>query len=303
MNFKKLNQLNGYYFEITFFYNFLFDVNRNMVDFHSHNCLELMYCKENFFHLYVIADGTEKKVTIKKNQLVIIAPGVPHKTAFVPEILPRILNLEYEVKSSEKSQLGLSIKDLFSSTAVLKNYQSLSPDFLVVNDYNCVLSDMEDLVEDCAKYDFGTESMFRIRILSFKLFLDISRCMANVQTKKTGIIYIKRALDFIKTNFFKEISVNAVACECGLNPSYLQRLFKQYLGTTIMLNINGERIKYARQLLINASVSLQKVAEICGYKSRHAFIFEFKKITGDTPTDFRQKLANANIFFIVNPDL
>lgn len=72
-----------------------------------------------------------------------------------------------------------------------------------------------------------------------------------------------------------------------LSPSYFQHLYKKHFGITCMADIIHARIEYAKQLLCTTSLSIRHIAEQCGYENDVHFMRQFKKVTGMTPTEYR----------------
>jgi len=89
------------------------------------------------------------------------------------------------------------------------------------------------------------------------------------------------------------LSNTAIAQEMGISEGYLRKLFKTYLHKTPKQYILDMRLRYARQLLTNTTLSVTEVSEQCGFGSVYHFCRAFKERTGQTPTEF----ARAHAFF------
>lgn len=74
-----------------------------------------------------------------------------------------------------------------------------------------------------------------------------------------------------------------------ISRSTLQKNYKAFFGKSIIDELIIFRIAKAKQLLINTTCSLTKVAEICGYSSDTYLIKQFKKIEGVTPNEYREQ--------------
>ncbi len=74
-----------------------------------------------------------------------------------------------------------------------------------------------------------------------------------------------------------------------VNPDYLGKLFKKETGLKFNDFLLKLRIEKAMELLLETDLSLQEIAEKCGYAENSAyFCVQFKKIQGMTPGEFRK---------------
>ena len=82
---------------------------------------------------------------------------------------------------------------------------------------------------------------------------------------------------------------------CGISQGHLSRSFKQATGRHIHKFIAEERIQTAMRLLGQGHLSCKDVAEQLGYKSSAYFSTAFQRLTGKTPTEFKQQSLNDEL--------
>ncbi|BBI36350.1 response regulator transcription factor [Cohnella abietis] len=99
---------------------------------------------------------------------------------------------------------------------------------------------------------------------------------------------IKRAKQFIRANYNKEISLQMVGDYLYLNPSYFSMLFKNQSGENFLDYLTRIRIENAKRLLVETNLKIYKISEMVGYKSEKHFITVFKKNMGYSPNQHRQ---------------
>lgn len=87
---------------------------------------------------------------------------------------------------------------------------------------------------------------------------------------------------------YKEYSPAQLAASLGISPSYFQHLYTELFGISFRADLIGLRIEYARDLIANTNLTMEKIAEMCGYNSEVHFYRQFKKYTGMTPAVCRQ---------------
>lgn len=70
--------------------------------------------------------------------------------------------------------------------------------------------------------------------------------------------------------------------------SYLSKLFSEFEGITIEQYIINQKIEKVKELLIYDELSLSQIAFHLGYSSTAHLSAQFKKLTGLTPSQFKQ---------------
>lgn len=101
---------------------------------------------------------------------------------------------------------------------------------------------------------------------------------------------IQKVLTHITSNLSGDLTLNAQADMLNINPSYLSALFKKETGTTLTEYVKQKRINHAVFLLTTTNLQIQVIAETCGISDVNYFTKIFKKIIGQTPKEYRDKL-------------
>lgn len=85
-----------------------------------------------------------------------------------------------------------------------------------------------------------------------------------------------------------DLSLNLVAEQMNMSPSYVGRLYKQHTMKTIVDVIQTVRLERARALLGETHLAIADIAERTGFTNTSYFHRTFKKHFGLTPTDYRK---------------
>lgn len=101
---------------------------------------------------------------------------------------------------------------------------------------------------------------------------------------------IKSAINYINTNYMKNITLETVADYIHLNPSYFSSLFKKETGMNFSDYLNKVRIEESKKLLKNKNYSILEISIEVGFQDQSYYSKVFKKITGITPKEYREKL-------------
>ncbi len=103
-------------------------------------------------------------------------------------------------------------------------------------------------------------------------------------------LLVRKVLTQIDTNLTANLSLNTLASDLNVNPSYLSTLFKKETGNTLTEHVNRKRIDHAILLLNTTNMQIQTVAQYCGISDVNYFTKLFKKLIGKTPKEYRESL-------------
>jgi len=99
---------------------------------------------------------------------------------------------------------------------------------------------------------------------------------------------LAQALDFIDKHYSENsLSLNRVAKEVNISPSYLSAVFSQEVGPTFVEYLTQRRMEAARNLLQQTDMKSSEIAFAVGYKDPHYFSYLFRKTQGCSPRDYR----------------
>ncbi|MDQ1914916.1 helix-turn-helix domain-containing protein [Paenibacillus sp. GD4] len=105
----------------------------------------------------------------------------------------------------------------------------------------------------------------------------------------------KVIIEYIDKHFDKPISLNILAEKLALSPSYLSVYIKNQLGVGFVEYISTLRVQKALKLMDNESLTIQQIAEQCGYDTVHTFIRQFKKVHQLPPNEYRTQRRNKKM--------
>ena len=99
---------------------------------------------------------------------------------------------------------------------------------------------------------------------------------------------IRDCLNYIDFHYMEPLSLESLAARFSVNKNYLSSRFHKEVGMTVTDYINQIRVQRASGLLRKTSLSVQQVAEQCGFADGNYFTRIFKKIQGVTPNEYRK---------------
>ncbi|WP_010276786.1 response regulator [Paenibacillus senegalensis] len=102
---------------------------------------------------------------------------------------------------------------------------------------------------------------------------------------------VEEAKAYIELNLNRELTLEEVADKLGLNPSYFSQLFKQMTDETFVQYRTKRRMEKSKKLLAIPHYKITDISFEVGYADHPHFTKTFKKYTGCTPSEYRERLG------------
>jgi AraC-like DNA-binding protein len=154
--------------------------------------------------------------------------------------------------------------------------------------------------EELKKAYFGTPIVSPARMDSvtnlLSIFADHLSMKSNqivVQQANDQPPVITRAKQFILDHLTEDLSLSRVANAVHTSFFYFCKLFRKVTGITFTEFISRARIDKAKNLLLNPNLRVSEIAYEVGFQSLTHFNRVFKKIAGQSPTQYRSHLPKA----------
>lgn len=151
------------------------------------------------------------------------------------------------------------------------------------------------------------ESWFHSRVLSqeqyqamvrllgiFAQHLSIVGNQILVQQSNSEPPAIVRAKQYIAEHQGDELSLGEVAKAVNTSSFYFCKLFKKATGLNFTDYVSRVRVEKAKNLLLNPNTRVSEVAYEIGFQSLTHFNRVFRKIVGESPTEYRKRLAHPH---------
>ena len=101
---------------------------------------------------------------------------------------------------------------------------------------------------------------------------------------------ITRAKQFITDHQTEDLSLEQVACAVHTSKFYFCKIFKKATDINFTDYLSRVRIERAQNLLLNPNLRISEIGFEVGFQSLTHFNRVFKKIAGQSPTDYRAQL-------------
>lgn len=113
----------------------------------------------------------------------------------------------------------------------------------------------------------------------------VSTCRAR-QTR------VSKIEQYIAGHIDEELSLQTLANQFGMTPSYLSQYFHKKIGTCISERIASERVEVSKILLIETDMPIDQIAYKVGFNSPCTYRRQFRALTEMSPKAFRNAACN-----------
>ena len=127
----------------------------------------------------------------------------------------------------------------------------------------------------------------------FAQHLAVASNQIIVQQENAELPVVTRAKEYILQHQEDDLSLGQVAKAVNTSTFYFCKLFKKVTGINFTQYLSRVRIEKAKNLLLNPNLRVSEIAYQVGFQSLTHFNRVFKKVIGESPTEYRAQLSSA----------
>ncbi len=248
--------------------------------FHDHYVIELVIKGADEFY----CNG--KTYTAEKNQLVLINPGEVHTGSTVLDTPLQYFSLYPDKKTLEEvaEAVGINLSSDFNFQRSLLNHSVLTEKFHLLYQSFILKADpasQQEIFLDCMQTLLKLPASNRSRVT-----------LENKKDRRVEFL-----IDFIRTHFKEDVSLQQMADMVRLNPFHLVRLFKKVIGVSPYDYLINTRAEHSRQLL-RKGYKVQEAAQQAGFYDSSHLNRSIRKIAGTSPKSFLSSKSQFRTSFI-----
>jgi len=254
----------------------------------------------DFMEIFYITKGegyhilNETKSKVEKGDLVFLSFVSRHTfeaitadfewidIGFMPEVISQTMVNQYNASDI----LRLSIfREFFNQNISNAEDMILRQ---VSDEFEHIMIDMLKEYTGC-KRGYEQNLRYYLLILLTKIFRTtlIFNDITNVHSI-TGDKLICLVLDELNNEKFGEIDLEYIAKKACMGYKYFSRIFKQRVGISFTEFIHRKRVEKACELLSDTDFFTNEIMSLVGFKDSKSFYYNFKKLTGYTPNQYRK---------------
>ncbi|OCT11888.1 hypothetical protein A8709_28915 [Paenibacillus pectinilyticus] len=269
-----------------------------VIPLHAHQFVEFVYVSEGVGrHTY-----RGQSFDISKGDVFVIEPYVPHAyeasdgTLVVYNILFQSSVLESEIRALSKEA---SFLDFYYMEPFFRNYAGFQTRLqLHQHEHMEIVLHLDRLLQEFQHKAMGYRIIIKNRLI--ELFIDLSRRYASYThpswppLQDFGALFEDMA-KFISLHYASPLQLEQMSSLSGMSLSTFSVKFKQHFGKTFVEYRNAIRIQVAQDLLIRTDSKIAAIAEQVGFEDLSFFNKLFKRITKQSPKDFREGKSISRI--------
>ena len=247
--------------------------------------------KHSFYHLLYFTKGGGKQdidfvsFPIKAGQIYFMIPGQVHNWKFVGETDGYVVDFMDEFFYSVLINTELLQKFSFFNgrceDQVVQLPEAVQKEIVAL---------FEKMINETKTR--GNLAVIMIRTLLLQIFIIVSR---NISTNKIdrspnpASIILRNFQRLVDENYIEKKLPKDYAALLHITPNYLNVICKEVLGKSAGEIIRARTILEAKRLLANGGTGISEIAYGLNFRDNSYFTKFFKKYTGKTPEEFRNK--------------
>ncbi|MBD2867090.1 helix-turn-helix transcriptional regulator [Paenibacillus arenilitoris] len=247
-----------------------------------------------FFELYYLLNGErvyfmdDKVFTVRKGDLMIVRPHDLHSTASTDKPTFERILVGFSRSFIEQGDAGV---------AGLLNDATSRLIRIPLKDQPEIERLLRAMLEECKSEQTHYGSL--VRSCMNELLIRLRRIESALQSQASHEYEhpmhqkITEIAQYIKTYYREKLTLEQVAGQFYISPSYLSRIFTKLTGFHFREYVQVVRIREAQKMLASGRESVQLVSEQTGFEHIAHFNKTFKKIAGTTPLRYRKQNEQA----------
>ncbi|MBQ9120516.1 MAG: helix-turn-helix transcriptional regulator [Lachnospiraceae bacterium] len=250
---------------------------------HYHDCYELYYLYSGERYYFI----QDKTYHVTGGSFVMINPSEIHRTG-------NLGNFGYDRMLIHFSRELL--EDYLDMDKGLNPYKNLEEEVHIIS-----LAPQEQKFVEMLLHIMETEyygnrqyenAYIKHTLLQLLLFLNTCKpnradaALAEINATQKTIFEI---IGYINNHYSEELTLEKISAQYFLSTFYFSRTFKEITGFHFVEYLNNVRIKEAKKLLLDTTLTVNDIAAAVGFKSNTHFGRVFKQAEGVSPSGYRKR--------------
>lgn len=250
---------------------------------HAHDRAEIMYLLRGCCRIQLFECDRQQWFTMGVGDFVFIDAGMMH--ALHVDKSCYMINVEFSFRNDPPL---ITMQNLMEASPTLTQWlREFSPWQRGKDDSGMLYTSLSAVVDDFSHAENVDAAMKEIHIA--QMLVHLATALMNDKAAGKGFTYVRRCVSLLSERMSDNIRINDLAEELGISAAYLQRLFRQVHGMTIIDYLNRMRIERAKLLLMNTDDPVVEIAIEAGFNSRQHFTRMFTTLENISPQEYRRK--------------
>ncbi|WP_181592721.1 cache domain-containing protein [Paenibacillus sp. YN15] len=195
--------------------------------------------------------------------------------------------LEEAFQEAVKGSLSPELIKQFSFELVMRAMQTMESLGISAEDTLTRVGNVHERIHQC-------EDWRQTEQLVSTLLEELAAIIGDRRNQRGKKEIIDQVLVYIQEHYSDHsLSLDRLAEEFNMSPTYISKLFKEYAEGNFIDYLIEVRIEAAKRLLENKNAKIGDIAASVGYANSRSFMRSFKKCTGLTTTEYRERFARG----------
>lgn len=155
---------------------------------------------------------------------------------------------------------------------------------------------LKQLQDSDRKYGSKILNSLNITAALMELHSQLYLSNGRVSLKGDHVQLYTDIVDYISWRIRENFKVSEIAEYFGYNEKYITTFFKKASGVSLKTYILNQKMDMAKALLSDTNKPISQIGYEIGFSDNHNFSSAFKKITGQSPSDYRNTYAQRKLF-------
>jgi AraC-like DNA-binding protein len=254
---------------------------------HAHDRAEIMYLLRGRCRIQLFEGDRQQEFTMGVGEFVLIDAGMMH--ALQVDESCYMVNVEFSFRPNPPLMTMQSL--MAASPALAQWLRELSPWQRGKDDSGMLYAALSAVVDDYFHAADVDTALKEIHIA--QMLVHLATALMDDKAAGKGYVYVRRCVNLLSERMSEDARIEELAKELGISAAYLQRLFRQVHGMTIIDYLNRMRIERAKLLLLNTDDPVVEIAMEAGFNSRQHFTRVFTSLEGISPQEYRREKRNS----------
>ncbi len=253
----------------------------------SHNFWEMIYADKGEIDYYV--ENTPERLS--EGELMFLAPNRAHRFVAHRDNAPSIFVLCFDLNSALMSFFdGYKIRLGKKEKPFIEN--------IIEEMRGTFKQPFRQKLEVLDDANLGGQQMIRINLEMLLITL-----LRAEDKKETQVEFIKndtfagtisdKISEYLKSRVHSQVYIDEICKMTGYSKSYVSQVFRQTTGESVIEYFNRLKIKEAKKLIRENRFTMSEISDMLNYNDPRYFSLTFKRITGKTPTQYKNSINKS----------
>ncbi|HEY5585092.1 MAG TPA: helix-turn-helix domain-containing protein [Ruminiclostridium sp.] len=233
----------------------------SIINFHNHNCYELVYYISGSGHTNI----NDIEYLFEEGSFALIQSGISHD-------------------ERHNNKTDVLFIGFFCDNSPIKLENGIFKDNLQKDILRLLQKLKAEMLEKKAFFEFKIETILQ------ELIIELIRILSSKPDTRGNFLHIE---SFLLENYIWDVDFHTLAEISGYSYHRFRHIFKQMYGLSPCSYVQELRIQNASRMLSYTTFTISRIAHENGFTSESQFCSLFKRLNSCTPGEFRKKQSSS----------